>query len=344
MVDGYEYPSERLERIAAELRDGKEVESITVRQFLWWWFAERRGHVVVWNIRRALRDAGLETDPDFAGAYIGSRISFKLTAPDVEEAQPIATEEVIEIREFSDPTYRISRLAAANQQLVTVAPDAEVKTAVTLMLTHDFSQLPVMQGEREVKGIITWASVGARLALNRSCLHVRECMESHHEVRANASLFSAIALIAKHQYVLVRGGDNKITGIVTSTDLTLQFQQLSEPFLLLGEIENHIRRLISAKFSKEELLVARDPADEERQVDSVSDLTLGECIRLIEVPANWERIAISLDRRVFAEKLQRVRTIRNDVMHFDPDGIVASDLDALRDFSRFLQTLQEIGI
>jgi len=40
-----------------------------------------------------------------------------------------------------------------------------------------------------------------------------------------------------HEYVLIRAADRRICGIVTTSDLGLQFLQLGEPFLLLGEIE-----------------------------------------------------------------------------------------------------------
>ena len=41
--------------------------------------------------------------------------------------------------------------------------------------------------------------------------------------------------------------------------MSLRFQQLAEPFLLLGEIENHIRRLIDGKFSLEDVHVLPRP-------------------------------------------------------------------------------------
>jgi hypothetical protein len=47
------------------------------------------------------------------------------------------------------------------------------------------------------------------------------------------------------------------------------------------------------------------------------------------------------------EKFESVRKIRNEVMHFDPDGIPEKDLMTLREFSRFLQRLQiidELGV
>jgi hypothetical protein len=42
------------------------------------------------------------------------------------------------------------------------------------------------------------------------------------------------------------------------------------------------------------------------------------------------------------EKFENVRRIRNDVMHFDPNGIPEKDLQAIRDFAHFLQRVQII--
>jgi hypothetical protein len=51
-----------------------------------------------------------------------------------------------------------------------------------------------------------------------------------------------------------------------------------------------------------------------------------------------------MNRKTFIKILDRVREIRNDVMHFDPDGIPEQDVEALRQFANFLQKLQNIGV
>jgi hypothetical protein len=157
------------------------------------------------------------------------------------------------------------------------------------------------------------------------------------------ALFQAIPIIVAYQYVLIRGADNRITGIVTASDLNLQFQQLAEPFMLLGEIENHIRRILGTKFKTSELAETRDPDDTEREINGVADLTFGEYIRLLENPSRWTQLALPIDRCIFCKELDRVRKIRNDVMHFDSDGPVPEQLDALRSFTRFLQRLKAVG-
>ena len=127
-------------------------------------------------------------------------------------------------------------------------------------------------------------------------------------------------------------------------DLNVQFQQLAEPFLLLDEIENHTRRIIVDKFSVGELADIRDPNDVERAVRGVEDLTFGDYIRLLENESRWKKINIQIDRATFCKALDQVRRIRNDVMHFDPDGIPPADLERLRDFAGFMQKLQTMGV
>jgi hypothetical protein len=140
----------------------------------------------------------------------------------------------------------------------------------------------------------------------------------------------------------VRGEDRTISGIVTTTDLSLQFQQLSEPFLLLAEIENHIRLLIDGKFTAAELSSVKDGADPDRTIETVADLTFGEYLRLLENPQHWEKTGLEVDRKVFVKELDKVRLIRNDVMHFDPDGITSDDHKSLLHFVRFLHHMRAI--
>ncbi len=113
---------------------------------------------------------------------------------------------------------------------------------------------------------------------------------------------------------------------------------------MLGEVEHHVRRLIESKFTEAELADARDPGDTQRQIKSVADLTIGECIRLLENEEKWKRIGLAVDRVIFIRDLHKVRAIRNDVMHFDPDPLSSDELQELRAFVRFLETLWEIGV
>lgn len=352
-------PSERIAEIAKQLSTGGTVQPVTVREFLQWFDAQRRGYWIVSNIREALKKHKLRTEPDFESQYIDSPISFllvpekkkgKATESKAAELSPTVTASASMVATlttsttYADPTYRISKLGAANNPPLSVAPDAPLAEAATKMLTHGYSQLPVMTNSRDVKGVISWSSIGTRLALGKTGTTAREFMDQPQEIKVDASIFQAIPIIVQHQYVLVRASDNRISGIVTASDLSLQFQQLAEPFLLLSEIENHVRQLIGAKFNTNELSEARDPGATDRKIEKVADMAFGEYIRLLENPDRWTKLDLAIDRATFCKQLDRVREIRNDVMHFDPDGISPDDLGTLREFTRFLQQLQNIGV
>jgi CBS domain-containing protein len=295
------------------------------------------------------------TEPDFAAAYIDGHIEIKPAPPELIEQwkpKPIVFKEAASKNpeanlaitpvvggSVPDPVPRIGMLAAANTAPISVRRDSEVCEAVTLMLMHDFSQLPVMQDERNVDGLISWKSIGAARALNKECQYVRQCMETVEMLWFDTPLFTAVEIIAGKEVVLVRNSERKIVGLVTTSDISLQFGALSEPFLLLGEIENHIRRLIDGKYPLDVLITARDPSDNNRKVENVSDLTFGEYIRLLENQENWNKLGFDLSRRAFMKQLGEVRRIRNEVMHFHPDGISDNDLELLRDMVKFMQAL-----
>lgn len=166
-------------------------------------------------------------------------------------------------------------------------------------------------------------------------------MESQVTVlKFDVPLFDAVTTIVDKEAVLIEGSDGRISGLVTTSDISLQFRSLSESFLLLGEIENHIRRLVDGKYTLNIIRKAIDPSDAERLVQFITDLTLGEYIRLLGNHDNWAVLQFQLDRKTFIKRLDEIRRIRNDVMHFHPDGISPADLKLLRDTVRFMQELR----
>ncbi len=167
--------------------------------------------------------------------------------------------------------------------------------------------------------------------------------ESVEEISIDAPLFEAIGSTAKHGYLLVRGKDKAVTGIVTETDVSKQFMHLAGPFLLIGEIEGHLRQLIHGKFTVEEMQLISE-GEGGQGISGSADLTFGGYCRLLQNPEYWERLNLGVDRGQFVEHLESVRKIRNDVMHFDPDGLSPEDERMLRGVARFLETLIRKGV
>ena len=235
-------------------------------------------------------------------------------------------------------TRRVGDLDAANRKPTTVRPYDCLEVATKIMRKKDFSQLPVMSNDSEVEGVISWKSIGERASTGSPCRFVRECMENPvREIGFNDPLLDATDDVATG-YVLVRGEDDVITGIVTASDFAVQFRKLAEPFLVIEEIEHHLRRLVDGKFSVCELRGVVH-GRRRRFIYGPDDLSIDAYRRLLKRPENWERLNLDTCQEVFLERLDSVTDIRNDVMHFDPNGPEPEYLKKLYDFAGSLRDL-----
>ena len=290
----------------------------------------RRKHWLVNHVRNKLDELELVMNPDFSNVHIDTEISIQWES-----------EDGLEPRQKSDPTPQIGVLEAAKKEPTCVKPNNPISLATTLMQLYDYSQLPVMTSKHSLKGIISWKSIGARFSHGKANGTVQDFMDEQAiEIPITTPMFDAINTIVEHGYVLVRGDENTISGIVTASDLSSQFKAMTGPFILIGEIEAHLRRLIHGKFNLTELKKA---ADRPEDINGGADLTFGGYCKLLQNHDNWRKLDLKIDCGAFTKRLGRVREIRNDVMHFNPEGLDDSDTMELLDMARFFQSLVRMG-
>jgi CBS domain-containing protein len=207
-----------IEWVADSLAKGVKTPRIAVREFLWWFGADRRDIRLGLVIREALLRRNLRTEPDYSEEPIDGEIEFRegtiiteLAAAELNQihanmvadrlmdwkaenphAGPAeihakarelwnlgvggsAQNKSADIIPFpgrqapppqgslslpSDATLRVRSLLAGRKPLVSVSPNTTVGEALTKMLLNGFSRLPVISGERNVRGIVNRASIG----------------------------------------------------------------------------------------------------------------------------------------------------------------------------------------
>jgi len=325
------------EEIIKEIKGENKVVVLLAKQLLWYFYCERRTKYNNIVIKNYLKKHKIEVVPDFVSTYLWGNVELK-------QAEKVRINKQKEdIDNDYDPINRIKLLPSANKSPTSINRDAELSEAITLMMLHDYSQLPVMSDSRKVDGIITWKTIGQCLTQNTSGKFVRDYMSKEVEILDyEAPLFDAIKIIISKEIILVRNDKMEISGIVTTTDISEQFLMLTEPFLILEEIENHIRKILDGKFTLVEIRNFVKTTEDNKEIHLISDLTFGEYIRIMENEENWVRLKLLIDRKTFISRLNEVRRIRNDVMHFHPDGISDSDKAILRETSKFFLRLSEI--
>ncbi|MCC8965117.1 hypothetical protein H8A95_23070 [Bradyrhizobium sp. Pear76] len=149
-----------LAKISDEIDKGTTPPPVTTREFLSWFGAQRRGYSIVAQIRRELKAHKLETTPDFESNYIDAPLQIArveaVSDNSATSGERVATTTlpeavnnpaVVEITTSDwvrrDPTYRLSKLAPANQNIISVKPDSSLAEVVALLLLKNFSQLPL---------------------------------------------------------------------------------------------------------------------------------------------------------------------------------------------------------
>ncbi len=135
-------------------------------------------------------------------------------------------------------------------------------------------------------------------------------------------------------FIFVRDVKNAVAGIVTPADVVHAYGELATPFFLIGELDQLLRQVIVRTFKLEEVISLCGSGT--RSPESFDDLTLGHYRRVLENADSWEKLRWPLDRLTFVRRLEELRQLRNDIMHFNNPDLPTDAVDKLRNFIRLL--------
>lgn len=315
-----------INKLAEEIKADKKARTITPRQLFNAFRFERRTPRNCFWVDKFLNENSLMVKPHYNDVWIDEEISL--------EHKPIAQTEMP-----VDPIRRINTLDSANTIPVFVNNDASLLAATTLMQCNDFSQLPVVNGNvRKLIGYISWETIQrARINGVNSDL-VKDYVDPNVAILSNDTpLIQAIGVVKEHDFAVVLAKDNSLYGIVTVSDVTTQFISETEPYALLSELESHLRNLLRDKILVEDL--KKLCSNTSGEVTSIDEMSFGDYVSVFGNEKQWKKIKIAADRKTFIATLEEIRKIRNEVMHFRPEGIGCAKKEALRHFVSYLRTL-----
>ncbi|HEV3318792.1 MAG TPA: CBS domain-containing protein [Solirubrobacteraceae bacterium] len=326
---------------AREKAGGGSPVKVSIRDLIWKIEAERRGTRVTDELQRALDRHGLITEPSFTSGWIDNIVELRLATSDsaaTSDEKP-QSDDGSSSPQPTEIALTVSNLESASSGVVSIERNSDLQRARALMLRHDYSQLAVMSGPRQLVGAISWESM-ARAAIRERDFTLEDALVQARPVEPGDGLIALIPTIVDLGFVFVVGNDRTLVGIVTTADLSSQFGALAKPFLLIGEIERRLRHALSTRFQVSDLATVQNPDDIARTIKSVNDLTLGETVRFIEREANWQRLCWPVERAEFIKALREVTEIRNDVMHFSPDPMTAIEEAKLHNFVSWLRVME----
>ena len=314
-----------------DLTEEEEPTTIRVSDLLRMWGQERRTASAVAHIEGDLADRGLRAEQDFRSLPIDAEISIGRVGPRTEaDGEPVRT------RPPPPTGLTLGGVLPRGQVLCTVHQDDRLDTAITKMQLNGFSQLPVMSG-RTLKGAVTWRSI-ALARHTRPDARLRDALVQPLSRREDTHLLDVIRDISNEGFMVVEDVSGRPIGVVTPADVAAAYDAFATPFSLIGDLDRLLRSVIDESMDWQDVLAVLDPSGE-RKLRSIDQFSFGDYLRAFENEGLWQQLGWSVDRSVFREQLEAIRTIRNDVMHFNPDPPPEGTVEMLRrtqDLVRYL--------
>jgi CBS domain-containing protein len=236
--------------------------------------------------------------------------------------------------EMDNPFHDVGNIFPGEIELQTVAPDTRVGDALRLMMEKRFSQLPVIENG-EVLGMFSLWSLAHHLSLSPGLkvqtllqeLEVGDVMEQVPKITVKDSIHSILDQLERHEALLV-DSPHGLQAIATSTDVLRYFYRVARPFILLQEIEMGLREIIhmcapGAHLTEciDRALIRSYQARGGTAPQKLEEMSFEDYRSIITSGQNWPLFenVLGHNRDLVSAKLERLRSIRNDVFHFRSD-------------------------
>lgn len=261
--------------------------------------------------------------------------------------------------------YQVQQILEGKGYPVCVQKDDPVSKALSLMIEHDYSQLPVVTHQDNdldcPDGMITYEGIlrGIRnFNAKIEDLRVRDVMVSAPIYNVEDDLFDILDRLKETNAVLVIDPYfNVLAGIVTSYDTAEYFRNRTEDLMRVEDIELMIKDFIKLAYTPENgeldeprldlaITKATEYANKEgtpnTKKKTFADLTLSEYITILIKKETWPfyEPIFKISRDALNGLLCGVREIRNALAHFRGD-ISAEQRDKLKFCAEWLSGRQE---
>lgn len=226
--------------------------------------------------------------------------------------------------------HPLSEVLAGRKAPVYVLTTATVGQALRFMTENRFGQLPVVDATAALVGMVSQQGIlglyfqtGGKAPLLD--LPVHHVMEPALTLDADDTLYNAVdRLIAPGAYAAVVVKGTRPVAILTGKDMTHFFRSLFEGIILVEEIElllrDHAARAFPDKASLNAAAIATfgpSPENPQWARRNPNKLSFGDQVWMMVDDDNWPRFeAVLGPRPVFSTLMERVRQVRNQLMHF----------------------------
>jgi len=329
--------------------DREGTRQLSARDLIGLWDWQRRTTDCIETVDQGLADLGLAVAPHFTAVQLDDLVT--VSGAGAGEYEPdggtdggapvdLAPRRADDDEGATDLTWRIGSLSLA-KKVVTVKADQPVGTAIEQMIAGEYSQLPVVDGYERLKGVITWESIAHAQFRGTPTWVADATLANAYSCRESEELFARIDDIQRRGFLIIVDGENVVTGILTAADLSGELRNRVQPFTVLEEIEQRLRKAVSS-LSVEDLRGSFPDGDSRaKKINSPKDLKLGNYSYLLNDETRWTALAWPYERADMVSRLRKVASYRNSIAHWDIDfpGQGSAELAHAKQVLRLLKVI-----
>jgi len=148
--------------------------------------------------------------------------------------------------------FTVQQLIADRPVPTTVRPGQTGLDALNLMIAHDYSQLPVVDGASRLVGLVTGDSLlraANNLGVLPKDLRVKDAQLKPRTASVDSDVFDLLDDLKAAAAVLIVDGAQQLVGIVTDYDAMEFLRRRAEDMMLVEDIETSLKDHIYAAFT-----------------------------------------------------------------------------------------------
>jgi CBS domain-containing protein len=243
--------------------------------------------------------------------------------------------------------YSVEHLLEDQANVTVIKKTDPISSALDLMIENDFSQLPVVDENGILLGMVTYESIlRAARSFNTKPdqLLVRDAVMNAPFHYREDDLFDLLDELKASNAVVIVEPEGYVTGIVTAYDASGFLRNRTEDLMHIEDIEFIIKELIRKTYAYEKEGLSPDRLQTEmvrpsKKPKAFEELNLGDYINLLMSRHIWKFCApiLNVEKEWLSELLVKIRQTRNDLAHFRSE-ISPRSRDELRYCANWLRS------
>ena len=168
------------------------------------------------DIKRIRKKLGLTQSDLAAHSGVSQSLIAKIEAGNIDPAYSNA-KKIFDTLDTISEKNELKAKDITHQQIISLSPDADVKTAIMLMKKHNISQIPIIDDNKSI-GLVSESNI-LHAVMNRKKMNLSAIMQDSPPVVAETTSAEAVSKLLTFFPMVLVSRSGKLRGVITKYDI-----------------------------------------------------------------------------------------------------------------------------